>query len=220
MRRAATFALVCACATALAAAACGGGSDSRPDDGARPTAASSSLARSSRTVVPDVTLQPVTPQPAAAAGRGDCPDGWSGYVTVSGALSFCFPPSWQLGVVRPAGASEAYALSDPENGTFITLSILDATPLTSGAAADFQALCNTFAAAAGITYSVEALQLQALSGSSCLGHGDAGDDGIDPVVGYVDLPDGKHLQVEVTKSSAGFNVRQSVVAVLKTVQAR
>ena len=63
------------------------------------TATLTAACQSAETVV-HIPSGPITPNPAALAGRADCPEGWAAFIEAEGAYSICYPPelrAWFVG---------------------------------------------------------------------------------------------------------------------------
>ena len=161
----------------------------------------------------------IGPTPASVVGRGDCPGDWSGYVSAASGLSLCYGVGWALNVNSPSAAvPETFRLIDVKAGTFVGLSIVDSTPVSAGTVASLAELCGVFSKVAGIPFTEEPVQLGHLTGSSCRGHGNAGEEGDDPIHGFVSLPGGKYLQLYITRGSSAPQIDDDVSALLKRIE--
>ena len=114
----------------------------------------------------------------------------------------------------------AFRLVDTANGTFIGISVVDSTPVSVGTVVSLAELCGAFSKVAGIPFSEDPIQLANVQGSSCRGHGDAGEEGIDPIHGFVTLPGGRYLQLYITRGSNLGQLDADISALLTRIKAQ
>jgi hypothetical protein len=171
------------------------------------------------TRAPEPTPQAVTPVPAATAGRTDCPSDWNSYMDPDQLFSICFPAGWTSSQRRPGdGYSAAAKFEDAGHTVYVGLTIVEDTPLTSGAVSSLAELCRAHASASGIEFTAETIALGNTSAQGCVGHGDAGEAGFDPIVAWTQLPDGRFIAFNIARSSPAAGVGDVIDAVLTTVR--
>lgn len=178
------------------------------------------------TVPTSVTLN-VTPAAAPAGAPGAaaptavsaCGNGKRPFRNATAMFSVCYP---ETGVATTRGSAAPYPETFTWRSTvedlFVGISVVDGTPMTTGAVTSLSDLCAIFAKAMGIDFSVETMRVGAADVASCRGHGNAGEVGVDPAYGFVPLKNGQFLQVEIVRGDASPEVQADLDAVLAGVE--
>jgi hypothetical protein len=144
---------------------------------------------------PPSTPTVLTPVPSETV-RDDCPSGWA--VVDDADFSICYPAEdWRVEASPQTapGNLRSYFFTHLTLDTYVGLAVEEQTPITSGAVPNLAALCDTLGLPSGIDVNVEAIETSSGLIDVCVGDGEDGLNGFDPVHGYAELSKGLHLQI-------------------------
>jgi hypothetical protein len=146
------------------------------------------------TPIPPSTPTILTPVPASGV-RDDCPEGWR--VLVDDLFSVCVSDSWvvEASPGTAPGYLRSYMLMHDEVPVYIGLGVVTDDPITSGVASSIAEFCDGLADAGQIEVNVESVATAREDVDMCVGSGDRGLGGFDPIEGYAPLDGGLYLQI-------------------------
>jgi hypothetical protein len=188
-----------------------------PFDTATPLVTTTPTPAPFATPPPEPTPVVLIPTPAAGI-RGDCPS--ESAVLDDSDFSICYSAQWvaRASTTIMPSPGRSYVLSHSTVDIYVGLAVVDVTPMSSGAVDDLADLCAQLAQAGGIEVLVETMQVAGGEIEACVGHGDRGLGGFDPIEAYAPLRNGRFLQITAfhgENSDSGFTATRELIATLK-----
>jgi hypothetical protein len=159
----------------------------------------------------------VLPSAAIAATLG-CPTSLGAEFA---ALSLCLEDGWGISTRPSAGNfDEAVVLINESSGVFVGISIVEDTPMSRGSVQGIEVFCDVLESATGSRFVAESIFLRNMEVTACVGQGEVGELGSDPIYAFAPMSNGRFLQIEVTRTAGDEEAATAVERLLSGLQVR